>query len=87
MKYPCRMTMGALVRFKRASGKDVSQLSGDDVSDLVLLLWCCVCSACSADGVPFALPFDEFADALTPSSLLSFTSMLSSGEKKSRKKV
>lgn len=37
-EYPCRITMGAMVRFKRESGKDVSEISKSDVSDLVLFL-------------------------------------------------
>ena len=44
---PCRVTMGAMVRFKRASGRDVSEISKNDVSDMVLFMWCCVASACT----------------------------------------
>ena len=63
--YPCRVTMGAMVRFKRASGRDVSEISKNDVSDMVLFMWCCVASACKADDVAFDLSFDDFADALS----------------------
>ncbi len=48
---PCRVTMGAMLRFKRETGRDVSGMSSDDVSDLVTFMWCCVVSACRADGV------------------------------------
>lgn len=68
-EYPARMTMGALLRFKRETGKDVSEVKSSDVADTVILLWCCVVSACKADGVTFTLSLEEFADALDPSAL------------------
>ena len=39
--YPCRQTMGAMLRFKRESGKEVTEIKGE-VSDLCTYLWCCV---------------------------------------------
>ena len=80
--YPCRVTMGAMVRFKRESGKDVSELRQDDVSDLVLFLWCCVKSACNADNVDFAYSFEGFADALTPQDMNQFYAGMNDVEKK-----
>lgn len=80
--YPCRVTMGAMVRFKRESGKDVSELCQDDVSDLVLFLWCCVKSACNADSVDFAYSFEGFADALTPQDMNQFYAGMNDVEKK-----
>ena len=80
--YPCRVTMGAMVRFKRESGKDVSELRQDDVSDLVLFLWCCVKSACNADNVDFAYSFVGFADALTPQDMIHFYAGMNDVEKK-----
>lgn len=82
-KYPCRVTMGAMVRFKRVSGKDVSAIGSEDVSDLVLFMWCCVSSACSADGVPFDLDFELFADLLEPDVLGAFLGAIEGEEKKS----
>lgn len=85
--YPCRVTMGAMVRFKRASGRDVSELGKNDVSDMVLFMWCCVASACKADDVAFDMSFDDFADALEPSGLQSFYSEMQSAEKKTQKEA
>lgn len=67
--YPVRMTMGALLRFKRETGKDVSEIKGNDIADMAILLWCCVASASKADGVEFNLSLEAFADALDPDSL------------------
>ncbi len=86
--YPCRITMGALRRFKRETGKDVSELKENDVSDSVTLLWCCVASACNADGVPFSLSVDDFADCIEPSEMGAFTEALTTNaEKKTAKTV
>ena len=63
-EYPCRQTMGALLRYKRETGEDVSRLEGSDVSGMVVFLWCCVASACKADGVEFNLSLEEFADCI-----------------------
>lgn len=81
--YPCRVTMGAMVRYKRASGQDVSEIGTKDVSNLVLFMWCCVVSACKADGVDFDLSFEDFADALEPDALGAFLGTMEGGEKKS----
>ncbi len=66
--YPCRMTMGAMLRFKREAGKDVSEIKGE-VADMAVLLWCCVVSACKADGVEFGLSLEDFADSVDPATL------------------
>ena len=33
-----------------------------DVYDMVCFLWCCVVSACGADGIGFEMDMREFAD-------------------------
>lgn len=81
-EYPCRVTMGAMLRYKRESGEDVSKLKDDNLEGLVLFLWCCVKSACNADGVDFHYGFDEFADALSPKELNQFIAGMNSVEKK-----
>ena len=68
-EYPVRMTMGALLRFKRETGREVSEIKKTDVADQVILLWCIVTAACSADKVEFGIGLEEFADALTPEAL------------------
>ena len=67
--FPCRVTMGALLRFKRETGRDVSQTGQNDVEALITLLWCCVVSASKADGVEFSMTLLDFADQLSPDTL------------------
>lgn len=66
--YPCRPTMGAMLRFKRETGKEVTELS-DNLTELCTYLYCCVASASAADKVPFNMDLMEFADALSPEDL------------------
>lgn len=63
--YPARVTMGALLRFKRETGREASDIGAGDTSDSVVFMWCCAASACAADGVPFPYSLMDFADRLT----------------------
>ena len=64
--YPCRPTMGAMLRFKKETGKEVTEITSNSFSDLCAYLYCCVASASAADKVPFDMSLMEFADALNP---------------------
>ena len=71
-EYPCRVTMGVMVRFKRESGKDIREVNQADVDLMLMFLWCCVKSACNADGVEFDIAFDRFVDMLEPEDFTEF---------------
>lgn len=87
-EYPCRVTMGAMTRFKHESGKDVSKMGQGDIGELVLFIYCCVKSACNADGVAFDMDFETFADHLEPDSVNAFyASSGESGEKKTSRQL
>ena len=90
-EYPCRATMGALLRFKRETGKEVSEIGAGSMSELLTYLWCCVCSACAADGVKFSLSLEQFADQCPMDAFNDWTSSLAAdaaaGEKKTAKKA
>ena len=67
--YPCRITMGAMRRFKARTGVDISEV-GNDTLLFIDWLWCCIDSACRADRRPFDIPDpDALADKLTPQEL------------------
>lgn len=67
--YPCRTTMGAMLRFKRETGREVMDITEWAFSDLCAFLWCCVSSASKADGKNFDLSLMDFADNITPDEL------------------
>lgn len=64
--YPCRQTMGAMLRFKQETGKEVTDIEPGSLADLCTFLWCCIVSACKSDGVEFNLSLMEFADSIGP---------------------
>lgn len=84
-EYPCRMTMGALVLFERETGKDVSEM-GQSMTEQAILLWCCVRSACAADGKKFDYSLQEFADNLDTNELAEFNVAMNSSTDDSKKK-
>ena len=70
--YPCRQTMGAMLRFKAETGKEVTEIT-DSPSDLLAYLYCCTVSACKRDGVEFPMSLIDFADSITPDDLSRWT--------------
>ena len=82
VEYPCEMTMGAPLRFKRETGKDWSLVS--DTSDVVTLLWCCVVSACNAHKIEFSMSLLDFADQLPLETLEVFASSLNETDDKKK---
>lgn len=64
--YPCRPTMGAMLRFKKETGREITEIANTGFTDLCTYLYCCVASASAADGIPFSMGLLDFADALNP---------------------
>ena len=58
---PCRVTMGALLRFKHLTGMEVSELKDSDVEGVLMFVYCCVASACNADGVELGMDQTGYA--------------------------
>lgn len=67
-EYPSRVTMGAMIDFKRETGRDVNEI-GADVEQLTMFMYCCVRSACRADKIDFALTFEQFCRRHQPGRL------------------
>ena len=64
--YPCRQTMGAMLRFKEETGKEVTEIDPGSFTDVCTYLWCCIKSASKADGLNFDLSLMDFADGVMP---------------------
>ena len=63
--YPMVLTMGALLDFKRLTGRDAAQLEGEDLEGLLALCYCCIRSASRAERIDFPYTFEEFCDRCT----------------------
>lgn len=81
-EYPCYMTMGAILRFRKETGYDVKDAK--DIADQVILLWCVVKAACAAEKVPFDMSLEDFADSLNPESLRILEDGAADGEAKKK---
>jgi hypothetical protein len=64
-EYPCYQTMGAMRRFHRLTGREISEVQLTEVSAMADYLYCCVQAACSAEKVKFDYTVDDFADHIT----------------------
>lgn len=67
--------MGAMLRFKHETGKEVTEIGGN-LSDICAYLFCCVTSACKKDNVPFDMSLMDFADSITPDDLNQWTEVV-----------
>lgn len=63
--FPCRPTMGAMLRFKHETGKEVTEINEHNISELCTYLWCCVASASKHDGKNFNSSLIDFADSIS----------------------
>jgi len=71
--YPCRATMGAMLRFKRETGKEVTEIKETSFSDMAIYLWCCITSACKHDGIDFDMSMMDFADSISPEDVIAWS--------------
>lgn len=76
--FPCRPTMGAMLRFKRETGREVTQIDASSFTDLCTYLWCCVVSACKHDGIKFNMALLDFADCITPEDMTEWSDSVTS---------
>lgn len=75
--YPCRPTMGAMLRFKKETGREVTEIKPDSFTDLCTYLWCCIVSASKADGLKFDFSLMDFADCISQDDMLDWAQSVS----------
>ncbi len=93
--YPCSPTMGAMLRFKQETGREITEIDPTSFTDLCTYLWCCVASAAKREGIPFDLSLMEFADSLTSEDMAEWNAVITAeaetsdtapGEKKRKRR-
>lgn len=62
-EYPIKMTMGAMLRFKKETGKEIND-GNMGLTDNATLIWCCIKSACAHEKVAFDISLMDFADSI-----------------------
>lgn len=82
--YPCSPTMGAMLRFKQETGKEITEIDPTSLTELCTYLWCCVVSGAKREGKAFDLSLMDFADSLTPEDMTAWntevTAIVAGGE-------
>ncbi len=73
--------MGAMLRFKQQTGKEISEIDANSFTDLCTYLWCCVASASKREGKEFNLSLMDFADNLTPDDMAEWSQSVASADK------
>lgn len=82
VSYPAEVSLGAMLLFKKETGKEISEING--LSDTIVWLWCCVKSASSLTSNPLEMKCDEFASRCTMETLEAWTEAQNSEESKKR---
>lgn len=76
--YPCYPTLGAMLLFKQETDKEVSEMRAENVSEMIIYLWCCAKSASSRESKDFTLSLQDFADSCDQSDLTAWNVSLQS---------
>lgn len=84
-EYPCRVTMGAMLRFNEMTGHDVSKMESSSMADTTKFLWCCIKSACKVDAIEVEMDFETFADMLSLDDISEFYSGMDVSDEKKNK--
>lgn len=77
--YPCRPTMGAMLRFKEQTGKEITEMDATSFTELCTYLWCCIKSACAREQKQFDLSLIEFADSIDPDDMNAWAAAVQDG--------
>ncbi len=81
---PFRVTMGAMLRFHRLTGVEAMKMDSNSTEQLLAWIYCCVQSACKAEGVEFTTDFETFCDQLTPQDVEQWNALMA--EQNAKKK-
>lgn len=82
--YPCSTTMGAMLRFKEETGREITEMDGS-IADLCRFLWCCVVSASNREGKKLDMDFITFADSIDAETLTEWAAPLMEEAAKAKK--
>ena len=73
-EYPCYPTMGAMLRYKRLTGREVNE--GGGLSTSLEYMYCVVASACAAEGAELGMDCQQMCDRLSPGEFRRWTELM-----------
>ena len=74
--YLCSPTMGAMLRFKQETGREITEMEEGSFGDLCTFLYCCVVSGAKREGREFKMSLMDFADAIDPEDMEAWNSAI-----------
>lgn len=77
--YPCSPTMGAMLRLKQQTGREITEIDPTSFSDLCTYLWCCVKSAAQREHKTLDMSLMDFADCVTPDDMAAWNEAVAGG--------
>lgn len=77
--YPCTPTKGAWLLFRELTGREVSQIRADSLTDLFTYLYWCVKAGCRRQGVDLGHTLEGLADMCDASEVIAWGKALSDG--------
>lgn len=81
ISYPCYPTAGAMLRFKRKTKKEISEIDLGDIDDTGNFLYCCARSACRREDVEFPYKDEQdFLDCLMPGDITSWAKAVAAAQ-------
>ena len=80
-EFPVEINLGAMLLFKKETGKEVTDADMGGLSDLTHLLWAGTVSASEVAGVKFDYTPQQFANRLTPEALTQWSARLAEDQK------
>lgn len=72
--------MGAMLRFKKETGREITEIDPSSFTDLCTYLWCCVVSASKREGKEFNLSLMDFADNIAPEAMAEWNQAITAGQ-------
>ena len=84
-KYPCFQTLGANFDFKDVTGKEVSKIDPESITELAAYMWATIKGACTRQGIEF--PYQtprELAYHLDENSIVEWSAMMEANESKKK---
>ena len=63
--YPVIFTMGAMLRYKRLTGKEITEMDQNSLEDAATLIYCAAASGAKSKGIDFPYELEDFYDCMS----------------------
>lgn len=79
--FPAEINLGAMLLFKKETGREVTEADYSAPSDLITLLWCAASAASEVAEVKMDYTLQQFANRVTADTLKKWSAQMQEGQK------